>query len=235
MADPLFISPMVCRDPVLIAGFGTRHLSGNLDILSTALGSHPSHFVSLKQVHSNRAIEAKEDGIEGDALVTQATNQFLCVKTADCVPLLVHDPVHKAIAAIHAGWRGLAAGIIENTLNLLRKNYDSHAGDLKIAIGPAICQPCFEIGPEVAERFQKKFQDKAPLERGEGDRFHLDLIEGCKRVLKQAGTQNSHIETIGLCTACRTDLLYSYRKEGPQTGRLIAFIGLVTPPKLPLI
>ena len=211
--------------PEVTAGFGTR-----------AFSDTAPRVLILKQIHSSIVHTVTHDTLldyvesqkllAGDAWVTQETGITLGIRTADCAPLLFYDPVHRVIAAAHAGWRGLVGGIIETTLSTMARAYGSCAADVRVAIGPAICQACFEIGPEVAAVFRAKLGEQAPLRPGTGDRRHLDLAAACGQVLTRAGVPATQIDALILCTACRTDWFYSYRKEGPKTGRLVAFIGV---------
>lgn len=206
-------------------------MGNGLDPLPEFLEIRPEAIISLKQIHSNRAVaHAKAETAfplqEGDALISNTPGIILTIRTADCVPILFYDPREGVIAAVHAGWRGIESGIIEETLSRFASDYGSRPADVLAAIGPAICQRCFEIGPEVAEKFTATFGDRAPLARGKGDRFHLDLGACCRLALADSGVPDHQIESLDLCTACRPDLFYSYRRDGAGTGRLVAFIGI---------
>jgi YfiH family protein len=153
--------PWLQSYPELRAGFTTRYMGNGLDPLSAFLHIKPEALISLKQIHSKRVIaygkaEPTFPLQEGDALISKVPGIVLAVRTADCVPVLLYDPRGRVSAAVHAGWRGIEAGIIEETLSRLTSDYGSRPEDVIAAIGPAICQSCFEIGPEVAGKLVAK-------------------------------------------------------------------------------
>ena len=170
-----------------------------------------------KQVHSATVLAAHEPGLqgEGDALVTDRNGLALCVITADCVPVLLSGP--GGLAAVHAGWRGIAGGVIPATIAGL-------AGPLSewtAWVGPAIGACCYEVGPEVAEQVAAA-SDAAAVRRGPAGKPHLDLHEAVRRQLAAAGVG----ETVCVpgCTRCDPERLWSYRREGKNAGRNHAFI-----------
>jgi YfiH family protein len=169
-----------------------------------------------RQVHSARVLEAQagECG-EGDALVGRGRGLALSVVTADCVPVLLAGPA--GIAAAHAGWRGIAAGIVPATVAAL----GGPAGELVAWIGPAIGPCCYEVGPEVAAQVAAA-SDPDVVESGPAGRPHLDLQEAVRRQLRAAGLRHLHI--FRLCTRCQDFRLHSYRREGKAAGRNHAFI-----------
>lgn len=218
-----------------MAGFSTRALEGNVERLAALLSVSPDNILILKQIHSGvvcdvtattvKSVQGKPQSVAGDAWITALPEVVLGIRTADCVPILLYDPIQQVVAAIHAGWRGVVAGVIENTIAQMTSQYGTNSSDILAAIGPAICQSCFEIGPEVAEVFQTKWGTQAPLRPGKGDRAHLDLPKMSHLVLTQAGLLADHIELMPLCTSCRPDLFYSYRRNPGESGRMIAVIG----------
>lgn len=196
-------------------GFGTRsHPLFHLDRLRL-----------LKQIHSDRTVEAGEAcGLagEGDGLVTDRPDVFLGVKTADCLPLLLVDTEHRAVSAVHAGWRGTVAGIAARAVEHLRTLYGSDPGSLEVAIGPGIGPCCFEVGPEVAVEFKSLFPDRGDLDQ----RTRIDLVEANLRVLEQAGVQKPHVDAARLCTVCRPVEFHSYRRDRDQAGRMLSVVGI---------
>jgi YfiH family protein len=175
--------------------------------------------VTLRQVHSARVIEATAAGPrgDGDALMTRQRGLALRVVTADCVPVLLASP--DAIAAVHAGWRGLAAGILSTVVAALGPD----ARPLRAVIGPSIGRCCYEVGPEVAEQVAHRAGSAAViLERGEGRRPHLDLALAARLELAAAGVEE--IATIDACTRCAVERLWSYRRDGKRSGRNVALI-----------
>ncbi len=179
----------------------------------------------LKQIHSDR-IERVDGGRgylgEGDALVTDRPGVLIGVRTADCVPILIADPEHHAVAAVHAGWRGTAEGIVAKAIGRLADEYGSEPKELHAAFGPCIGPCCYEVGPEVAARFHPWVSDLQP-----GKKAHLDLTKVNKRQLTHAGLSPAKIYSGSLCTHCGPAELHSYRRDGPKAGRMIAAIGVL--------
>jgi len=190
--------------------------------------------------------------LQGDALFTREPGVLLAVQTADCIPILLADPRRHAIAAIHAGWRGTLHHIAEKTLGRMQMEFGTRPQDVLAALGPGIGQCCYEVGADVAKEFQAQFPNardwfEGPfdsLASGENDpnwlpwltmrppghappapRVRLDLIAANRAILAGAGVRAENITSSGFCTACRTDLLFSYRRER-TTGRLMAVIGI---------
>lgn len=202
--------------PWLEHGFQTR--------LSSSL---PEGFVNvtLRQVHSNRVFVAKgEPGIlgEGDALVTQVPGQMLTIRTADCVPLLVADPEQRAVAAIHAGWRGTVAGVVPRTIETLCAEFGSRPESLLVAIGPCIRRAAFEVGPEVAEEFKHLFPERFDLH----EKTTVDLSEACVRQLIGSGLLRGNIFDCEQCSFQDGDRFHSYRRDREQSGRMVSYIGI---------
>jgi hypothetical protein len=217
----------------------------------SAAGAANLPLVSLKQFHSD-VIHLFDSALSapcrGDASITNRPNLLLAVQTADCVPILLVDPKKRAIAAIHAGWRGTLARIAAKTIGAMQMHFGTNPRDLLAAIGPSIGPCCYEVGTEVATQFLSQFPD-APTYFDEfrtGDEPNpvqwlnmmppghqpppkgvlLDLRKANRSQLLVAGLRLQNIHTIDLCTACRPDLLFSYRKQGPASGRLMSAIAL---------
>ena len=227
-------SQILSRYPGIIHGFTTRKLGDNYARIAAEIGVSENDFFTPNQVHSSRVYFLSDlsdrsdssDKKEGDAIVSRQKGILLAVRTADCVPLLVYDPINKAVAAIHAGWRGLNAGIIENSIKMMQEKFLTDPKNLVVALGPALCPGCFEIGPEVAEAFRKKFGNRITVTSGKKDRYFVDLRKGCELALGDNGVMEEHLEFLPYCTACHRDLFYSYR-NGDKEERMMGFIGLV--------
>jgi purine-nucleoside/S-methyl-5'-thioadenosine phosphorylase / adenosine deaminase len=168
----------------------------------------------------------------GDALITQEPGVLLAVLSADCLPILVADSRRRAVAAIHAGWRGALAGIVEKAVHEMAAAFGSRPEDLVVAMGPSIRSCCYEVESEVVAAFQRRFpraeefftRNERPARAG---RATLDLVAVARRQLVSAGVRRSKIHVADFCTACRTDLFFSYRKEGQAAGRMAALMGIV--------
>jgi YfiH family protein len=201
--------------PWLEHGFGTRR---------EAMASvHP--LAQLRQIHSAHTVDAgSHPGVlgEADGLVTGEAGLFLGVKTADCLPLLLVDPEARAIAAVHAGWRGTVARIARRAVEHLERRFGSKPHRLLAAIGPGIGPCCFEVGPEVAGQFRDLFPDRADLDR----RTRLDLVEANLRILEEAGVPRAQVDAGRLCTCCQPTEFHSYRRDGPRAGRMFSVIAI---------
>lgn len=185
-----------------------------------------SETATLKQVHSSKIVYAEgRTGVlaEADALIDDSAGSILAIKTADCLPILLVDPKRRAIAAVHAGWRGTARKIVQETIREMLRRFDSAPGDLHAAIGPGIGECCFEVGPDVAFELV-----------GKRERAHVDLAGINRRQLLESGLDASRIYSAGMCTACLADEFFSYRREREAAGRMISTVGIgISPPCAP--
>ena len=178
----------------------------------------------LTQVHGAAVVEAPWDGMpEGDASVAVNPGWLLGIQAADCLPLLLVDPVRRFAAAAHAGWRGTAAGVAASAVAALAAR-GSRPEDLVAALGPGIGACCYEVGDAVREAFSPS---GAPFFRpGPNGRPHLDLRAANVRQLVEAGLRSHALHHVTECTCCRPDLYHSYRRDGRAAGRMISFVGL---------
>jgi YfiH family protein len=158
----------------------------------------------------------------GDALLTARRGEALCIQVADCVPILLADPASGLIGAVHAGWRGTVAGVLAATLSLFRER-GGRVADVRLALGPAIGACCFEVGEEVIEAFRRR-RPEADACIVPGPRPRLDLAEANRRQALAAGVSDAHIDSAGLCTFCRSDLLESYRRSQASAGRMAGIV-----------
>lgn len=169
------------------------------------------------------------DTVYCDAIVSDSPNVMAAVKTADCVPILMGDPNTGAFAAVHAGWRGTYAGIVLYAIERLMKDYNSPPADLRVAIGPAAAACCYEVGAEVIEGFKERFPSADDLFTPTREGYaRINLLKANRDQLAAAGVIPERIHTAPLCTMCRTDLFFSYRREKHthgKVGRLMAVIG----------
>jgi len=195
--------------PWLIHGFGTRHsdIPGRFARLAT-----------VKQIHSSSCIAGEgRSGIlgEADAVLENTPGTVVAVKTADCIPVLLVDPLHRAVAAVHAGWRGTAAKIVQRAVEQMGRLYETAAPDLHAAIGPGIGPCCYEVGPEVREQFG-----------GQG-RGRLDLAAENTRQLADLGVTQGRIYASNLCTMCGIGEFHSFRRDKDSAGRMYSFAGII--------
>ena len=191
-------------------------------------------FIFQRQTHSDHIaiVNSENAGItiaDTDALITNEPGQFVCVQTADCVPILLFDPQKKVAAAIHAGWRGTVSKIALKTVRQMTEQFDCQPADIIAGIGPSIHMHAYEVGPEVVEAVTDNFINstsllKPSLNQG---RAYFDLLEANQTLLTESGIPEENIEVMGLCTYEQGDLFYSARREGADTGRIVSGIRLV--------
>ena len=200
-------------------GFGTRFSDGWMEKTGSA-----TSLATMRQVHSDRVLAVEGPGCvgEGDALISNAAGLLLGIRTADCLPILVADLKNRAVAAVHAGWRGTVDGILPKTIQVMADRFGSGAKDLIVAVGPGIGACCFEVGPEVAARFQGAFPERSDLDR----RTKVDLTEANRRQLRQIGLCERQIVVAGACTCCGGTLFHSYRRDREAAGRMVSTIGV---------
>jgi polyphenol oxidase len=204
-----------------------------------ALGADGWPITTAKQIHSasvRRILDARDaenarsEQPVCDALMSDIQRVLLAVQTADCLPIILADERTGAFAAVHAGWRGTLAGILARTVEQMQMSYDMRTGDLRAAFGPAIASCCFEVGPEVLAQFREKYPyaDELISQPQENGKAHLDLSYANRRQLIDCGVPVDRIYDCGLCTVCRNDLFFSYRRENGSekpVGRLMGAIG----------
>ena len=185
-------------------GFGTRH-------------SSPPTAATVHQIHSDICIPARgRTGLlgDGDALLENTPGHLVAVKTADCIPILLVDEEHRAVAAVHAGWRGMVQGIVRHAVRRMQGEFGTRPEQLHAAIGPGIGKCCYEVGAEVAAQF------------GETGPCHIDLAEANRRQLAEAGVPEPRIYVANLCTKCCAGDFHSYRRDKEKAGRMLSFIGV---------
>lgn len=214
-------------------GDDPENVAENYRILGSAVGFDPDSLVFTRQTHSAivRAVDGSNCGEgllrpvepECDALITAAPGVTLAVFTADCTPILLHDPVTGAVGAVHAGWRGSVAGIAAKTVEAMQRRYGSRPENIHAAIGPNIGACCFETDSDVPAALRALLgQEAQAFIEERGSKFHVDLKGANRRILELAGVK--HIDVSDHCTACRQDLYWSHRRVGASRGSLAAII-----------
>jgi len=269
------------RIPWLVHGFSTRHggSSRAYGKASLNLGFTPNdqraavtknrgafvaavtrgskrawELTNLRQVHSDLihcVSQASEHPLTGDGLITNTPGLLLAVLTADCLPVIVVDPKHRAVGVFHAGWRGTVKRIVEKGVGEMRKHFGSDPAQLRAAIGPGIRNCCYQVGPDVKDTFQAQFAYGAELFRETKERHEiherypllfltarapghselpkkifLDLAEANRRQLLDAGVSARNISDLWMCTSCKPELFFSHRAEKGKTGRMMAAVGI---------
>ena len=199
-----------------------------------AIGAKGLRVIAPRQVHSAVvSVHRQGDGIppdgvfDGDGLVTDDPSAALLIIAADCAALLLHDPVRGVVAAIHAGWRGTAGNIAAVGVRQMVEAFACDPVDIRAGIGPAIGRCCYEVGADVAEAVAEASPAGAAVfEPRPGGKAHLDIVAANVAQLTGTGLRPENIAVAGLCTACRSDLFFSHRREGEPTGRFGSAITL---------
>ncbi len=229
--SPVASLPALAALPGLVHGFEQRVGSSETDRerrrrIEASLAS-AGRLLLLRQVHGTTVVAAPWLGApEADAATADRPGLILGVQTADCLPALIVDPRRRVVAAVHAGWRGTAAGVLRETLKALAA-LGCRAPDLRVALGPAIGVCCYEVGEDVRSAFgaagERFFKDAA----GRGP--HLDLRQANLTQLGEWGVSPDRISQVQDCTACRPDLYPSYRRDGKNCGRILSYVGWALP------
>ncbi len=232
-----------------------ENVLANRKKLLSALGAGKMQIVSLRQIHS--ALARVFDSppavpLKGDAALTRTPGLLLAVLTADCVPILLVDTKRRAVAAVHAGWRGTLKRVAEKTLGKMRMSFGTRPRDVLAVLGPCIGRCCYEVGAEVAQAFHSQFACAKEWFEGPFDRLvsddtpnplqwlnmhppghqppppsvRFDLAATNRWQLENAGVPAANIFSSDLCTSCRKDIFFSHRAEFGKTGRLMGVIGI---------
>jgi len=201
----------------------------NRVLLAEKLMIKPEQLVFPRQTHTNCVAEISnipENEIkETDALVTNQTGICLCVQTADCVPILLFDPMNNVIAAVHAGWRGTVKKIVEIAVQKMVLKYNSLPENIVAAIGPSISPEIYEVGNEVVEEVKKSIPNaEILLHKNSSGNFHVNLWEANRQILLENGLHRKNIEILGECSFTESNKYFSARKEGIATGRMVSGI-----------
>jgi len=202
-----------------------RNIRENRDRLFTSLGISEAQAASSHQVHGDQILLAEAPGrYEGyDALMTKRPCVFVAVTVADCTPILVCDPANRAVAAIHAGWKGTAARIVEKTITAMTRHFGTAPGDCLAYVGTCIDECSYEVGEEVGKQFDSLF---ARFDQASG-KYFVDLKAANAAQLEGAGILRKNIEISPFSTVLHNEDYFSHRKEKGVTGRMTAIIGFL--------
>ncbi len=211
-----------------VVGDDAAAVATNYERVCGALGIRRSQMAICYQVHSADVfVVAASDGGQvvgrGDAMVTDQPGVYLSMRFADCTPLLLHDPVRRAVGIAHAGWRGTLKNVAGAVVRAMVERLGCRSGDITAVVGPAIGPCCYQVGSEVIRAAEAARGDAADLLHHRGERAYFDLWETNRRQFVEAGV--GHVAVAGLCTACRTDRFFSHRAEQGRSGRFAALIG----------
>ncbi len=214
------------------------HVLRNQEILLQALPQRPRELIIPWQTHGTRTLPIDSTFLSADdnrrhtllqgidALTTRLPGICLCISTADCIPILLYDKKHRAIAAVHAGWRGTVGFIAGHTLDHMRALYGTDGADVSAVIGPGISLAAFKVGEEVYEAFRLAGfpMERISLWNTHTRKHHIDLWEANRLQLLDFGVPSSAIETAGICTYTHCDDFFSARRLGVQSGRMLTGI-----------
>ena len=229
-------------------GDDPANIRENYRRMAAAMGFSPEKMVLSYQTHTTnirRVTEAdlgkgydrERDYRDIDGLMTDVPGVVLVTSYADCVPLLFVDPVRRVIAASHSGWRGTVARMGRCTVEAMMDAYGCHPEDLIVAIGPSICQDCYEVSEDVAEAFAVELGLELPVEEtaipsiikktpGKPGKYQLDLQLANVQILTEAGVLREHISVTDVCTCCNKDVIFSHRGSQGRRGNMGAFLCL---------
>lgn len=222
----------------LYCGDDVQHVQQNRELLCQFLGLPFSHLLMPHQTHHDKVCKIdesflslsqseREQRLEGiDALMTDLPDVCVSVSTADCIPVLLYDDVHHAVAAVHAGWRGTVSSIVRKTVERMEEVYHTDVNDVKAVIGPGISLDAFEVGDEVYDAFQSAGFPMMQIAKRyvlseEKTKWHIDLWEANRWELLQSGVPFAHIHLSGICTYSHNDRFFSARRAGIHSGRIL--------------
>jgi hypothetical protein len=212
--------------------------------IAAAIGFEDTKLVCSDQTHTNTVREVTEadcgkgylrekDYTDIDGLITNVPGVVLATFYADCVPLYFVDPVHRAIGLSHSGWRGTVSDIAASTVQAMHERYGTDPADIRAAIGPSICQDCYEVSTDVAEQFMAHYDSSLwpellsqREEQKANGKYQLNLWEACRQNMLRAGILPPHIEVTDLCTCCNPQVLFSHRASHGRRGNLAAFLSI---------
>ncbi len=207
----------------------------NWQRIASAFGIPCEQFFVVNQVHGDNFLIIEDavschslENRQYDAIVTDQPGVAIGIKTADCAPVFLFDKRKRAIAAVHAGWRGTALGIAGNAVRVMGERFSSRPEDLLAAIGPSIGPCCYEVDEPVFEAMSLQGEAERVLRPGRRQRrWMFDLPLANRIQLEREGIPQGQISAAGFCTCCRQDLFFSHRRDGEKTGRHLNFILLL--------
>ena len=219
-------------------GDNPEKVSKNRVLLCSLMPQMPHNLIIPHQTHQTAVrkiddaflaqnITGQKEDLEGvDALMTDCKGECLCISTADCVPVLCYDRRQKAIAAVHAGWRGTVARIVSRTLEAMAEEYGTKGEDIVACIGPSISESAFEVGDEVYDKFRSEGFDMGQI-AVHREKWHIDLWKANRMQLESFGVRPENIQAAGICTWTDNQDFFSARRQGVNSGRILSGIMLL--------
>lgn len=223
----------------LLCGDDPDVVAGNRRLFFAACGVEPERVFTVRQVHGEKVLVVDQPAssahafeettlLEADALVTACPGTALATTHADCVPVILVDPINRLVAAVHAGWRGTFHGIVREALLVMEERFNTEAERLLAAIGPAIGGCCYTVSPELHEEFQSRYTglDSLSADQDLERKPTLNLPEMNKELLIKYGVLPERIDVCALCTSCHPQDFFSYRRDQGETGRHLSLVFL---------
>ncbi|NIS71800.1 MAG: peptidoglycan editing factor PgeF [Proteobacteria bacterium] len=209
------------------------HVKSNREILMRTFGLDPSVLFTANQVHEadililESSTPAEVSKVSRDAIITQRRGIAIGVLTADCVPILVFDPVHRAVAAIHAGWKGIAGDLVGKTIRTMVDQFETRPEKLRAAVGPSIGPRCYEVDDQVRSAFSHHPDGWSKWAEAVSSRaWMFNLSQASVDLLLGSGVRPDNLVFLDVCTHCHPHLFYSHRRDNGRTGRQISFVML---------
>jgi len=232
------VMPFASLNLGLHTGDDADAVKKNRKLFCDAVGVELDRVVTAEQIHGTKvavvgekdagkgAIKYDEAVVGADALITNIPNLPLLLFFADCVPVLIVDPVHKAIGVSHAGWKGTVGRIAQKTVLAMQENFGTNPADCLVGIAPSIGPCCYEVDQMVVAQLKQNCTKWSELLTTHGSKWRLDLWLANQMQLEEIGVPTANIVVSKVCTACNTELFFSYRAEKGRTGRIGAIISL---------
>ncbi len=208
-----------------------ENIRENIRRISRAFSIDGERLVTVNQVHggSVHLVTEKNLGMtppDADAVITDIESIPIGIMTADCLPIIIYDPVNHAAGVAHGGWKGTALGVVMRTLEAMERSFGTRAKDVSAALGPHIGPCCYHVKENVIDEFEKAFGDTSSYIKKTDGGFTLDLGGATACQLTGVGVAAENITALCPCTACNNNDFFSYRKDGGRTGRQLSFITL---------
>lgn len=215
-------------------GDAPEHVAKNRELIARAIGVCEEDFTYTHQTHTTNVavVEASDKGkhfAQTDGMITDVPGICLVTFYADCVPLYFVDPVKRVIGLSHSGWRGTVGKMGKVTVEKMAEVYGAKPENILAAVGPSICQDCYEVSEDVICQFRAVFSEElfpVLFYRKENGKYQLNLWEANRQVLLEAGVKEEHMAVTNLCTHCNPEILFSHRVSGNRRGNLSAFLAL---------
>ncbi|MBI5683166.1 MAG: peptidoglycan editing factor PgeF [Deltaproteobacteria bacterium] len=206
-----------------------ENIEGNTAKTSKVFGFTSSKLITVNQVHGDDIViidgkQSTAKGVCADAITTNLKGVPIGVLTADCLPVILFDPINTAVGIVHAGWRGTLKRIVSKTVSVMNKRWGSSYNQMLAGLGPCVGECCYNVGKDVVERFRTEFSDSRDFIKSKENEWHLNFKRANYNQLVFLGLLKKNIWVSRYCTSCRKDLFFSYRRDNKETGRQLSFV-----------